>query len=93
MINSNMKQDTKEENKMQESNVKTDEHAGLNLSGHILIRDTETGEELINKRNAIHYGNMARLLAQLLNNDTNGRIFYMAFGNGGTSVDTAGKGI
>ena len=45
MINSNMKQDTKEENKMQESNVKTDEHAGLNLSGHILIRDTETGEE------------------------------------------------
>ena len=93
MINSNMKQDTKEENKMQESNVKTDEHAGLNLSGHILIRDTETGEELVNKRNAIHYGNMARLLAQLLNNDTNGRIFYMAFGNGGTSVDTAGKVI
>ena len=32
---------------------------GLNVSGHILILDKETGQELVNKRNAIYYGNMA----------------------------------
>ena len=28
------------------------DNAGLNMSGHIVIRDAETKEELINKRNA-----------------------------------------
>ena len=36
---------------------KPDDHLGLNVSGHILIRDKDTGQELVNKRNAIHYGN------------------------------------
>jgi len=64
---------------------------GLNVSGHIVIRDVETGEELVNKRNAIHYGNMAFIVAQALNKAPNAFINYMAFGNGATSVDTAGR--
>tara|TARA_B100000927_G_scaffold75748_1_gene60378 strand:- start:761 stop:1399 length:639 start_codon:yes stop_codon:yes gene_type:complete len=67
------------------------EHAGIGMNGHILIRDKETGEELVNKRNAIHYGNMANLVANALNNQAQSYIHFMAFGNGGTSVDTAGK--
>ena len=32
------------------SNDKPDDNLGLNMSGHILIRDKETGEVLANKR-------------------------------------------
>jgi hypothetical protein len=90
--------DNKDEGKenMQEQNTQTskpDDVAGISLSGHILIRDKETGEELINKRNAIHYGNMANLIANALNNAQGAYIHYMAFGNGATSVDTAGRVI
>ena len=61
------------------------------MNGHILIRDKETGEEIVNKRNAIHYGNMAYIVANALNGTDNARVYYMGFGNGGTSVDTTGK--
>lgn len=72
-----------------------DEEAGLHMSGHVLIRDKESGEVLLNKRNAIHYGNMAYIVAQALNgfSTTDAYIHYMAFGNGATSVDTVGKVI
>ena len=66
------------------------DNAGLNMNGHIIIRDKETGEEIINKRNAIHYGNMARIVAQALNNTADSYINFIAFGNGGTSVDSSG---
>ena len=70
-----------------------DESAGIKMSGHILIRDVDTGEELINKRNAIHYGNMANMIANALTNQAGAYIHFMAFGNGATSVDSAGKVI
>jgi len=93
MINSVMKQEGEEmKNEKPEA---VDEHAGIGMNGHILIRDKETGEELVNKRNAIHYGNMANGVANALGGDStardNAKIHFMAFGNGGTSVDTAGK--
>ena len=89
MINSVMKQEGEE---MKDENEQTvNEHAGIGMNGHILIRDKETGEELVNKRNAIHYGNMANIIANALNNQSESYIHFMAFGNGGTSVDTAGK--
>ena len=93
MINSVMKQEGEEmKNKKPEA---VDEHAGIGMNGHILIRDKETGEELVNKRNAIHYGNMANGVANALGGHStardNAKIHFMAFGNGGTSVDTAGK--
>ena len=95
MINSVMKQEGEEmKNEKPEA---VDEHAGIGMNGHILIRDKETGEELVNKRNAIHYGNMANDVANALGGDAtardNAKIHFMAFGNGGTSVDTAGKVI
>jgi len=75
----------------EQKDLQPNEHAGLNMNGHILIRDKETGEELVNKRNAIHYGNMAYIVANALNGTDNARVYYMGFGNGGTSVDTTGK--
>lgn len=90
MINSNMN-DTQQDTEEVKNTEQPNETVGLNMNGHILIRDKETGEELVNKRNAIHYGNMARIVAQALNNQSEARIYYMGFGNGGTSVDTTGK--
>jgi len=70
-----------------------DDHIGLNVSGHLLITDKDTGEELVNKRNAIHYGNMAYIVAQALNsfNTEDAFIDRIAFGNGATSINTTGK--
>lgn len=76
---------------MDHTKNKADDDIGLNVSGHILIRDKETGEELVNKRNAIHYGNMAAIVARALTNQESAFIHYMAFGNGATSVDTSGR--
>lgn len=90
MINSVMNKQEGEEMK-KDKDQSVNEHAGIGMNGHILIRDKETGEELVNKRNAIHYGNMANLVANALNNQAQSYIHFMAFGNGGTSVDTAGK--
>ena len=53
-------EDSKEMNSAEQIN----ENMGLN-AGHILIRDKDTGEEIVNKRNAIHYGNMVYIVAQV----------------------------
>lgn len=63
------------------------------IQGHVLIRDKHTQEVLVDKRNSIHYGNLARVVAEALINQQGSYIHYMAFGNGATSVDTAGKVI
>lgn len=79
----------KDDNTNKEADVMKDE-TNMNVSGHILIRDKETGEELVNKRNAIHYGNLGALIAAGLQNQSNKIIHFMAFGNGGSSVDSSG---
>jgi len=63
---------------------------GVLLQGHIKIHNPETGEVLIDKRNAIHYENMSISLAESIGNGGAGWIYEMAFGNGGTSVDPTG---
>lgn len=63
---------------------------GLHIQGHIKISDPETGEVIVNKRNAIHYENMSIALAESLANIGQGFIYEMSFGNGGTSVDPTG---
>jgi hypothetical protein len=63
---------------------------GILIQGHIKIHDPESGEVLIDKRNAIHYENMSIALAESLANAGQGPIYKMAFGNGGTSVDPTG---
>jgi len=64
-----MKKDIK-----QDSNNKPDETGNVNVEGHIRIFDPETGEEFVNKRNAIHYENMSEALALSIGNKTNGFI-------------------
>tara|TARA_B100001057_G_scaffold385061_2_gene391722 strand:- start:30125 stop:30739 length:615 start_codon:yes stop_codon:yes gene_type:complete len=69
---------------------KINEHQGVYIQGHIKIHDPESGEVIIDKRNAIHYENISLSLAESLGNSGNGWIHEMAFGNGGTSVDPTG---
>jgi len=66
------------------------EKGGVLMEGHIRIFDPDSGEEFVNKRNAIHYENMSEALALSVANKTTGFIHEMAFGNGGTNVDPTG---
>jgi len=63
---------------------------GVMVQGHIKIYDPNTGEVFQDKPNAIHYENMSEALAQSLGNKGLGFINTMAFGNGGTAVDSTG---
>ncbi len=81
----------KDTDKQQDQQV--DEGARVKMQGHLLIRDAETGEELVNKRNAIHFGNMAFVIANAMAywpTENNG-IYHMAFGNGGSDVLNTGE--
>jgi len=78
------------ENTQQENTKKPDDASGVMMQGHIKIWDPETGEVIVDKRNAIHYENMSTALANSLANKTTGFVHEMAFGNGGTTVDTTG---
>ena len=69
---------------------KPDDTGNVNVEGHIRIFDPVTGEEFVNKRNAIHFENISEALALSLSNKTNGFIHELALGNGGTSVDPTG---
>ena len=66
------------------------------IEGFIKIHDPNTGEVLVDKKNAIHYENISIAMAQALSNrlDASGSslgiIYSMAFGNGGSSVDPTG---
>ena len=64
--------------------------SGVLIQGHIKIHDPESGQVIVNKRNAIHYENMSIALADSLANSGKGWIYEMSFGNGGTSVDPTG---
>lgn len=65
------------------------------IVGHVKIIDPDTGEEILNKRNAINYENMSISLAYLLGGSQSGLgqmfgISYMAFGNSGVVIDSLG---
>jgi len=74
----------------QELTKKPDEQQGLNIEGYIKIFDPESGTVYVDKKNAIHYENFSVALAKSIANRTTGYIEEMHFGNGGTTVDTAG---
>lgn len=63
----------------------------LTVTGHVLIKDKETNEIVLDKPNAIHYGNISTEIAQALVGDNESFITYMAFGNGGVIIDTSGN--
>lgn len=60
----------------------------INVKGHVKITD-DLGNVLLDKDNAIHPSNMARVFARALSNEHNYFIHRIAFGNGGTIVDAA----
>lgn len=67
------------------------------IDGHVLIRDYDTNEVLLDKHNAINYENFAVAIASLLSgtvDSTTGQgfeIVQMKFGNGGTVIDATGN--
>lgn len=60
----------------------------ISVKGHVHIED-DLGAVLLDKDNAIHPQNMARVIARALSNESNFGIHRIAFGNGGTLVDSA----
>ena len=64
------------------------------IEGFVKITDPNSGEVLVDKKNAIHYENISIAMARTLSNRTSaqggGWIYTMAFGNGGSSVDPTG---
>lgn len=64
------------------------EDLGIHVHGHCHIVD-DLGHVYVDKDNAIHPQNMARIFARALSREDNYFIRRVAFGNGGTSVDAA----
>ena len=60
------------------------------IEGFVKITDPNSGEVLVDKKNAIHYENISIAMAQSLSDRDVGFIYQMAFGNGGSSVDPTG---
>lgn len=60
------------------------------VDGHLLIQDDE-GNTHVDQWNAVHPQNMARVFARALSHEDNYYIYRMAFGNGGTTVNSALK--
>ena len=60
------------------------------VQGFVKIADAESGEILLEKRNAIHFENMSIGIARSLANMGNGPIYKMCFGNGGSTVNGLG---
>lgn len=68
----------------------------LKVEGHVLIKDADTGEIILKRRNAIHKENMSYAIASCLTNSLNstgleGFVYQLAFGNGGVVVDSTGN--
>lgn len=65
----------------------------IDIVGHVLVKDAKTKEVLLDKCNAIHTTNMARIIGRGLAHEPNYYIYRMAFGNGGTFVDAGGQTV
>lgn len=60
----------------------------INVKGHCKIVD-DLGTILLDKDNAVHPQNMARVFARALADESNYKIWRIAYGNGGTSINAA----
>ena len=65
------------------------------LDGHVLIKDVDTGEVLLDKHNSINLINIAYSIASLLggklSDSNNFNIVKVVYGNGGTEIDSNGN--
>ncbi len=60
-------------------------------TGIVKISDPNTGEVFVHQENAIHFGNLAFAVTTALQGSDLGHITFMAFGSGGTSIDSSGN--
>lgn len=60
------------------------------IDGFLKVYDPNSLEVFVDKHNAINYENMSTSIADTLSGRGYGQIYYMAFGNGGASVDETG---
>jgi hypothetical protein len=60
----------------------------VQIKGHVHIED-DLGNVLLDKDNAIHPQNMARVISRALANESNYFVKYIAYGNGGTDINAA----
>jgi hypothetical protein len=56
--------------------------------GHVKAFYSDTNEVVLDKYNAVHPQNMARVIARGLANEPNHQIYTIALGNGGTYIDS-----
>ena len=78
------------ENQTNNTTASPNETMGWHFEGHIKIWEPETGIVHQDKRNAIHYENMAVAMANSISNQGLGTFYEMVFGTGGTTVDPTG---
>jgi hypothetical protein len=72
------------------------EKSKVAVEGHVLIKDFDTGEVLLDKHNAINFQNFALAVAHAMGgvNNSGGNSYIvskLAFGYGGTSIDANGN--
>lgn len=65
------------------------ENFSTQVTGHVQIFNNETGELLLDKKNAIHSKNMAIAIARGLSNSPNFQIFKIKLGNQGTYINSS----
>lgn len=63
----------------------------LSTIGLVKITDKDSGEVILNEKNAIHFGNMAWAIANLLAGNSTYHIKYVKFGNGASEVLGTGE--
>lgn len=62
----------------------------LKADGHVLIKDADTGEVILDKKNAIHLENVSEAIALTLSHRGYGQFNRMVFGNGASTVSGTG---
>ena len=67
------------------------ENSNVKVEGHVLIKDVDSGEVLLDKYNAINFQNFAYAVAQAMSGGTTYAISKLAFGYGGTTIDVNGN--
>lgn len=63
----------------------------VHAEGFVKLIDKTTGEVLVDKKNAVHFGNLAFALANAISGNATSVIQFVKFGNGGANVDGVGQ--
>lgn len=67
------------------------EKFGVFIDGHVLIKNLTNNTVLLDKHNAVHPQNMARVIARALSKESNYYVYRVGFGNGGSFTDSSGQ--